>query len=447
MRGMRGGPPAGPWRPEPACHCSEDLNLRIAVIGAGIVGVTTAYELVLAGHEVSVFEQRGSVASEGSFANAGLLGVGSIAPWCAPGKPWRVLRQLFSSQATARLAGPGALVHLPWLWRAWRAGQPGMYARQSLAMQRLAQYSRQRLLELTRTLRLEFEQTAGHLVLLRGEAELKAAQPGLALLREWGVAHELADPSRCRSIEPGLNEATRLHAGIYFAQDGVGNCRQFAHLLKAEAQRQGANFRFDTRVRAIQPGAPVALDLVGPVAGGPESFDAVVVCAGAAAMPLLERLGVKLPLLAVHGYSLTAPLRHVDGLATPGPHAALTDARRRVAITRMGQRVRVAGIAEIGGNTEHLAAGPLHLLHRVLDDWFPGAALSQKAQHWKGARPALPDGPPVLGASGTPGVWLNLGHGDHGWTLACGSARVLAETLSGRNADIDATGLTIERLR
>lgn len=421
--------------------------MRIAIVGAGIVGVTTAYELALTGHQVTVFEQRGSVASEGSFANAGLLASGDISPWCGPGVPWRALRQMFSGQATARLGGPGALATLPWLWRAWRAGRPRQHASQRQAMQRLAQHSRQRLLELTRTLRLEFEQTPGHLVLLRGAVELKAAQTGLALLREWGVAHEIADLARCRAIEPGLNEAAPLQGGIYFAQDGVGNCRQFAQLLKAEAQRLGARFHFETQVHSLSPGTPVTLDVVGSASSRPESFDAAVVCAGAAAMPLLRRLGVKLPLLAVHGYSVTAPLRHIDGLTTPGPRAALTDARHRVAITRMGQRVRVAGIAEIGGDPEHLPASPLRLLHRVLDDWFPGAVLSQKAQHWKGARPALPDGPPVLGASGAPGVWLNLGHGDHGWTLACGSARVLAETLSGRDAGIDPTGLTLERLR
>ena len=447
MRRTRYGRPADPQPVWALRHSREDLNLRIAIVGAGIVGVTTAYELTLAGHEVSVFEQRGSVASEGSFANAGLLAAGDIAPWCGPGVPWRVLRQLFSSHATARLGGTAALAHLPWLWRAWRAGRPQVHAAHRLAMQRLAQFSRERLLELTRTLHLEFEQTPGHLVLLRGAGDLNAAQGGLALLREWGVAHEVADAARCRAIEPGLNHASPLHAGIHFAQDGVGNCRQFAHLLKAEAQRLGANFHFDTQVRAVQPGAQVTLDIAAPAPGAGGAFDAAVVCAGAAATPLLKRLNLHLPLLAVHGYSLTAPLRHIDGLAAPGPRAALTDARHRVDITRMGQRVRVAGIAEIGGAPGHMAAGPLRLLHRLLDDWFPGAVLSQKAQHWKGARPALPDGPPVLGASGAPGVWLNLGHGNHGWTLACGSARVIAETLSGRDPGIDATGLTIERLR
>ena len=422
------------------------VSMRIAVIGAGIVGITTAYELTLAGHQVTVFEQRGSVAAECSFANGGVLAGGDAAPWCAHGVPLRVLRQMFSGEATARLGGLDALMHLPWLWRAWRAGRPRAYASQRHAMQRLALFSRLRQLELTRTLRLEFEHMPGYLVLLRGEAEFKRAQPGLALLREWGVKHEVADPARCRTVEPGLNQTTPLHAGIHFAEDGAGNCRQFAQLLKAEAQRLGTLFRFDTAVRAIKPGAPAELEVVGPAASGRETFDAVVICAGAAAAPLLKSVGVKLPLLALHGYTVTAPLRHVDGLLTPGPHAALTDARYRIDITRMGQRVRVSGIAEIGGDPEYLALGPLRLLHRVLNDWFPGATLTQNAQHWKGARPALPDGPPVLGASGAQGVWLNLGHGNHGWTLASGSARVLAETISGRDAGIDPTGLTIDRL-
>jgi D-amino-acid dehydrogenase len=418
--------------------------LRIAIIGSGIVGVTTAYELTLAGHEVSVFEQRGSVAAEGSFASAGLLASSSIAPWCAPGVPWRVLRQAFSASASARLGGAGALAHLPWLWRAWRAGRPAALQAQRAAMHRLAQFSRQRLLELTGALRLEFEQAPGHLVLLRSASELQTLQSLLGWLTEAGAAHELVDAARCRQIEPGLSEAMTLKAGLYFPQDGVGNCRQFAHLLKTEAQRLGAAFSFDTAVQGITPGAPVALQLAG---GSTARFDAVVLCAGAAAAPLLARVGVKLPLLAIHGYSMTAPLRHVDGLDATGPRAALSDARHRISITRLGQRVRVAGIAELGGRADHLALGPLRLLHRVLDECFPGAALTQKAQHWKGARPVLPDGPPVLGASGVPGVWLNLGHGDHGWTLACGSARVLAEALSGREPPLDPTNLTIARLQ
>ncbi len=418
--------------------------MRVAVIGAGIVGVTTAYELAAQQHEVTVFERRNSVAAEASFGNAGVIAPAYVAPWAAPGMPGKVLRHLFDRRAPVHFGGLGAISQLPWLWRWWRACRPGVHAANRQAMWRLADFSRNRLLELTRALRLDYQQTPGYLVLLRGERDLAAARGGLALLRELGVGHELIDGPRCRQIEPALEPRTLLHAGIQLPLDGVGNCRHFAHLLKTEAQALGASFRFNVDLRAIRAGRPARVEIAD---GQQQDFDAVVVCAGAGAGVLLRGVGVRLPLAAVHGYSITAPLRQLDGHAPLAPRAALMDERFKVAITRLGQRVRVAGTAEIGGREGTLASAPLQTLYRVLDDWFPGAARTQAAQHWKGARPMLPDGPPVLGESGAQGVWLNLGHGASGWTLACGSARVLAEQVSGRAAPLDLTGLTVARLR
>ena len=418
--------------------------MRVAIIGAGIVGVSTAYELALQGHEVTVFERRSSVAEEASFANAGVLAPGYVGPWAAPGMGWKVLASLFSGHPPVRFGGVNALSQLPWMWRWWRACRPRVHTANRTAILRLAQFSRERLLGLTRDLGLEFEQAPGFLVLLRSERDLKAARTRLAVLQDLGVPHEVVDAARCHRIEPGLHTATPLHAAIYLPQDGVGNCRHFAHLLKSQAQRLGATFRFDTRVQKVTAGLQPGVECVGAPA---ETFDAVVVCAGVQANRVLADVGVKLPLAAVHGYSVTAPLRHVDGLPPPGPRAAVMDERYKIAITRLGQRIRVSGLAELGGSLDHLAAAPLRTLYRALDDWFPGAASTREAQHWKGARPMLPDGPPVLGASGSPGVWLNLGHGSSGWALACGSARVLAEQISGREAPLDITGLSVSRLR
>jgi D-amino-acid dehydrogenase len=158
-------------------------------------------------------------------------------------------------------------------------------------------------------------------------------------------------------------------------------------------------------------------------------------------------MGIRLPLAPVHGYSITAPLRHVDGYPHLGPSSAVMDERYKVAISRLGQRVRVAGSAELGGRLSHMNSGALQTLHKVLDDWYPGCAQQGQVQQWKGARPMLPDGPPVLGASGAAGVWLNLGHGSSGWALSCGSARIVADQLAGRPAAIDVTGLDISRLK
>lgn len=417
--------------------------MRIAVVGAGIVGVTTAYELASQGHQVSVFERRSSVAEETSFANAGALAHGLVAPSAAPGMPWSVLSRLLSADAPQRLGSMAALSQLPWLWRWWRACRPAVHAANHGAMQQLAQLSRQRMHELTHTLHLDYEQASGFLVLLRTERELHRAGAGIKLLQNVGVAHSVIDAQRCRQIEPALNPATRLHAAIQLPQDGVGNCRHFAHLLKAEAQKLGATFRFDSPVVGLQAGAQPVLRLAGAEA---ITTDAVVVCAGVQANAVLSAIGLRLPMAPVHGYSVTAPLRHTEGHASLGPRSVVMDDKYKVTIARLGQRVRVAGGAELGGVPTRQRVGALRTLYRVLDEWFPGAALSREAQHWKGARPTLPDGPPVLGASGAPGVWLNLGHGASGWALACGSAKVLAESIAGRESPVDLSRLGLQRL-
>jgi len=417
--------------------------MRTIVVGAGIVGVTTAYELACLGHEVTLFERRAGVAAEGSFANAGVLAPGYVTPWAAPGMSAKVLRQMLGRHAAVRFDGLSALAQLPWMLR-WRlACRPRVYAANRAAMVRLARFSQERLLELTRRLALDYEQQPGYLVLLRGARELQAAERTTRLLTELGVAHELVDAERCRRLEPGLSARAPLAGAIHLAQDGVGNCRQFAHLIKAEAQRLGAAFRLDSEVLAVEPGRPAA---VRTADGRRHEAEAVVICAGVQANRLLAPHGLALPLAPVYGYSITAPLAQRDDQPCTGPRAALMDERFKVAISRLGQRVRVAGSAEIGGSVERLNPAPLATLYKVLEDWFPGAAVVHEAQQWKGARPMLPDGPPVLGASGQPGLWLNLGHGSSGWMLACGSARVLADLVSGRPAPIDLGSLQRARL-
>ena len=222
------------------CLARRRQPVRVDIVGAGIIGVSTAYELAALGHEVSVLERRGSVAEEASFANAGVIAPGYVKPWAAPGMSLKVLRYLFSRHTPVRLGGPaglGAAAHLPWMWRWWRACRPAVHTANRAAMYRLAQFSRERLLELTRVLHLDYEQNPGFMVLLRSERELRGVQGSLALLRVLAVAHDVIDAARVRQLEPGLHPETALHAAIHLPQDGAGNCRHFAHLLKAEAQR------------------------------------------------------------------------------------------------------------------------------------------------------------------------------------------------------------------
>lgn len=414
------------------------MTKKIAVIGAGIVGVASAYELAADGHDVTVLDRRSGVAAETSFANAGLVAPGWMATWTRPALPARALAGVARQPRDT----------LRWLWQRWRAARPEA---QQQALRRLAQYSHERLQTLRHGLQLDYERQDGLLMLLRSARELRQAQTSLRMMGELGIRHRLLDAAQCRAIEPGLNEQMALHGGIQLDQDEVGNCRQFAHLLRGEAQRLGAEFRFNTVVHSIEPGdrprvQHAALDAadVGPVS---EQFDAVLLCAGNGSAALLHGLGLRLPLLPVWGHSITAPLRRLEAHPDLGPRSCVLDTRHRVTISRIGQRVRVAGGAELGGRADRPDAATLARLHKVLHDWFPGAALSAQAQSWCGAQPTLPDGPPVLGASGLPGLWLNLGHGAGGWTLACGSARVLADQLAGQAPAIGIEGLDISRLR
>ena len=438
--------------------------MRVAVIGAGIVGVTTAYELSCDGHEVTVFERQASVAAETSFANAGVVAPGYVTPWAAPGMPGKVFKQMFGSHAAVRLARPFSPALLRWAWRWWRACRPSVHQANRSRMIRLARYSLERMHALTAQLQLDYEQAQGLMVLLRTPRDLTLARNGVKLLAELGVSCHVIDAARAREIEPGLHIETPLHAALHLPNEEVGNCRQFAHLIKQYAQQHGALFRFHREVERIEAGAqpvvrhrPLArfdqslagaeLPTTLPESEGSESFDAVVVCAAMESARLLRPLKLRLPLAPVYGYSITAPMRELTEHGDVGPRSTLIDERYKVAISRLGKRVRVAGSAELGGTLQTQNEQALATLYKVLDDWFPGCAVQAKAQSWKGARPMLPDGPPVIGKTPLQGIWVNLGHGSSGWALACGSARVLADAMAGRSAAIDLEGLGLDRLR
>ena len=415
--------------------------MKIAVIGAGIVGVCSAYELARQGHAVTVFERHGSVGEETSFANAGVVAPSYVTPWAAPGMPWKVLQHLLGRHAPVRLGWPSG-ADLRWMASWLKACRSANYMTNRERMQRLAFYSSEQLHNTVARERLEFDRSEGYMVLMRSAKDLDLAQKNLDFLRDAGVTHKLLDPQQALAIEPALNPETPLHAAIHLPQDEVGNCRQFALLIKQQAEDMGVRFAFNTTLLPLSRHRPLSLQVKGSRTELP--FDAVVVSAGIASLPLVQPLGLHLPMIAVHGYSVTAAIRnHLDA-----PRSGLMDERYKVSISRLGQRIRVAGSAEIGGSTQRHHPGALRTLYKVLSDWFPGGAkISDSLQIWKGARPMMPDGPPILGASGIPGVWLNVGHGSSGWALANGSAKVLCDLISGRQPDIDISGLGIDRLR
>jgi D-amino-acid dehydrogenase len=416
--------------------------MKIAVVGAGIIGVTTAYELACDGHEVTVMDRRGAAAEEASFANAGLVAPGYVTPWAAPGMPAKVLGHLLSRYAPVKVGLPLSGRELAWMWRWLRACKLDTYLAHRAQLQKLAFYSRERLHQITNDLKLEYERSDGYMVLLRSERDSKLVQPGLQVLRDAGVTFKEISPVDARKIESALNPDTAFFGAVYLPDDEVGNCRQFALLLKNEAQRMGVQFFFNTDITQVNPVDRIRLAIAGEDAS--RQFDACVMCAGLDSVRLLAPLGLKIPLVAVHGYSVSAAIRE----PLNAPRSAVMDERYKVAVSRLGNRIRVAGSAEIGGSLGKMRTSSMQTLYKVLHDWFPGAAnLSGGVQEWKGARPMLPDGPPMIGASGVAGLWLNLGHGSSGWALSCGSARTLADLMRDRLPAIDATGFRVERLR
>lgn len=441
--------------------------MRIAIIGAGIAGVCTAFELAADGHQITVFDRCGSVAAEGSFANAGIVAPALRLPWGAPAWP-------------SLSAGRG----ISWQLKRRRAAKSKDIGATQERLFKLAQFSLERLQSLRRALQLDYERAQGQLVLLRTARELKQIQPGLDLLEQFGARPQLLDAQQCLSLEPGLNPEQALHGGVHLPQAEVGNCRQFAHLLRLESQRLGVQFRFHTTVRSITPGKQADLvheytppaEQPGPAsrsgegmdkreAGdtrpapqGPqqESFDAIVVCAGTGAAELLAPLGLKLATTRLHACSITAPLRQLEAHPHLGPQAALLDQQTGISISRLGQRVRIALSGKFSGEIEDSAhqikPATTALLHQVLNDWFPGSMQSGQVLQWTGSQAHLPDELPLLGDSGRTGIWLNLAQESSalsGWTLACGAAAVLRSQIGGQQAgqDVpDISGLEISRL-
>ncbi|RQX80433.1 D-amino acid dehydrogenase [Burkholderia anthina] len=424
--------------------------MHAIVLGAGVIGVTTAWHLREAGSDVTVIEREADVAQATSLGNAGVIAPGYVTPWAAPGMPGKILKYLFKPASPLIFRPTLDAAQWRWIARWLRECEFERFRVNKQRMQRIAYYSRACLHAFRERHPFDYGASRGYLQLLRGAFDVEMAQPALKVLRDAGIAFRELDAAGCTAIEPGLRWARHAPVGgIYLPDDEAGDCARFTRELRALCEANGVTFRFRTAIRALDvAGGKVRGVRVDSLDAGAAArrdallaADAIVVALGVDSAGLLRPHGIDVPLYPVKGYSAT--LAVVDD--EKAPCAALMDESLKTAITRFGPTLRVAGTAELGNRRAALRQQALDTLMKVLDDWFPHAADRASARFWVGRRPMTPDGPPLLGASGIDGLWLNVGHGSTGWAMSMGSGKVVADLVTGRTPEIDLAGLTLAR--
>ena len=413
--------------------------MRVIVLGSGVVGVTTAYYLALAGHEVTVIDRQAGPALETSFANAGQISPGYASPWAAPGVPLKAAKWLFQRHAPLAFKPDGSLFQLQWMWAMFRNCDADRYAVNKERMVRLAEYSRDCMRALRRETGIAYEgRQQGTLQVFRTQQQFDGAAKDIEVLRQAGVEYELLSGSQLASAEPALGTNTNLVGGLRLPNDETGDCQLFTMRLTAMARELGVQFEFDTTIRYLKEAGS---DIVGVVTDkGEFSADKYVLALGSYSRQLLQRW-FALPVYPLKGYSLTVPIQD----AARAPVSTILDETYKIAVTRFDDRIRVGGMAEISGYNLKLNPRRRETLELVVNDLFPGAGDTRLASFWTGLRPMTPDSTPVVGATALRNLLLNTGHGTLGWTMAAGSASVIADLVSGKAPQIRADDLAVFR--
>jgi len=413
--------------------------MRVLVLGSGVIGVSTAYYLAKAGHDVTVIDRQPGPALETSFANAGQISPGYASPWAAPGIPLKAAKWLFQKHAPLAIRPDGSLFQLQWMWEMVRNCTADRYAVNKERMVRLAEYSR----DCIRTLRAEtgiaYEgRSLGTIQLFRTQQQLDGAAKDIEVLRDAGVDYELLQGRDLGKAEPALGSHATLVGGLRLPNDETGDCQLFTTRLTAMARDLGVRFEFDTDIQALD----IANGQITGVrtAKGTLSADRYVLALGSYSRLLLKEQ-FPLPVYPLKGYSITVPITD----ESRAPVSTILDESYKIAVTRFENRIRVGGMAEIAGYSKALNPARRETLEMVVNDLFPGAGDTRQASFWTGLRPMTPDSTPVVGATPLRNLFINTGHGTLGWTMACGAAAVIADLVSGKQPAIRADDLAVFR--
>jgi D-amino-acid dehydrogenase len=417
--------------------------MKVVVLGSGVIGVSVAYELAKAGHEVEVIDRQSGPALETSFGNAGEVSPGYSSPWAGPGVPVKAIKWLLMKHS------PLVIRPLldPAMWR-WGAAMLAncterAYALNKSRMVPIAEYSRDRLKLLRAETGIAYDDRAqGTLQLFRTQAQMDGIAKDVEVLQQYKVPFEVLDRAGFVAVEPALKHTQDKFVGaLRLPGDETGDCFLFTNRLADMATQLGVNFRYGVTIKGLAAEG-------GRITGvftdqGVSQADAYVVAMGSFSPLLLAPLGIRIPVYPVKGYSITVPITDAAG----APESTIMDETHKVAVTRLGDRIRVGGTAELAGFSLALHDGRRRTLEHVVTDLFPRGGDVSKASFWCGLRPMTPDGTPIIGATPYPNLHLSTGHGTLGWTMAAGTGRLMADLLSGRRTDIPLDGLTMARYR
>ena len=414
--------------------------MRVIVLGSGVIGVTSAYYLAQQGAEVTVLDRQTGPAEETSFGNAGQISPGYSTPWAAPGIPFKAVKWMFQHHAPLAINIDGSMWQLQWMAQMLKNCSADRYAINKERMVRVAEYSRDCLKKLREDIGISYEnRSKGTLQVFRNEAQLEAVQRDIEVLKETGVAFELLDSEGLTRVEPALAQAQdKLVGGLHLPNDETGDCYIFTNSLADKAKEIGVKFQFNSNVeKLIVEGDEIKGVLVN---GEVLTADKYVLAFGSYSRDFLKPLDLELPVYPVKGYSLTVPI--IDSAFAP--QSTVLDETYKIAITRFDERIRVGGMAELSGFNLNLNEDRRGTLEMVTRDLFPGGDL-ENASFWTGLRPMTPDSTPIIGATRFKNLFLNTGHGTLGWTMACGSGKLMSDLVLNKTPEISTEGLSLQR--
>lgn len=413
--------------------------MHVMVLGGGVIGITSAWYLYQAGFKVTVIERQSAPGLETSFANGSQISVSHPQPWASPATFGLLMRWMGRADAPIRFrlqADPG---QWRWVLSFFRECLPARFQRNTEVIARMALHSAECLQKLSDETGLDYHHLRrGILHVFFSQNEIQEIPARAEELRRLGIEAEACSAVRCAEIEPALLPfQDRLAGGLYAPGDHTGDAHRFTQALARLLGEKGGHFHFNTTVKRIVFKGAIIQGIEVEQAGSVQSeylqADAYVVCMGSYSPQLVAPLGDRLPIYPLKGYSMTFPVRD----SKCAPVVSLTDESHRIVCSRLGDRLRVAGMAELDGYNTAIDSRRAQLILNWVNAYFPEAIDLSQAVVWTGLRPATPGNVPIIGKSPIPGLWYNCGHGSLGWTLSCGSASALAVMMQGKPAPVD----------